>query len=378
MYRMKMYDEYDFKVEKTEGIKIWDDRGRKYLDTFSGIGVLALGHSNPEVLEAQRLQMIKYEHISNFFFQDNAEDIARILVKNTGRTGQVFFTNSGTEAIEAALKAVKKKSGMTGKKIILTFENAFHGRTLGSLSLNGFEHLRTPFEPLFENIIRIPFNDQEAFEKTFGENVDEIIAVFVEPVLGSGGVVPIDRKLADSISTLTSKKDVLLVADEIQAGIGRTGKFYSYQHYGLSPDIITLGKAIGGGLPLGATIFLNGSEMIFQQGDHGSTFAPNPVSLAGGRIVVGKVENILNDIREKGIYFSKRLHKTQKIKEIRQIGLMIGIELMNEDKHLRDKAIEKGLLINMIKNRIIRILPAFSITYDEIDEMTDLLNDLIE
>jgi acetylornithine/N-succinyldiaminopimelate aminotransferase len=374
---MRLYNEYDFKIERTKGIFLWDTKGKRYLDTFSGIGVLALGHSNKEVLEAQRIQMKKFEHISNFFFQEDAEDIAKILVENTGRTGQVFFTNSGTEAVEAALKAVKKKSSFIKKNKILTFENSFHGRTLGSLSLNGFEKLRKPFEPLFENIIRIPFNDVEQFEKTFNKYSDEIIALFLEPIQGSGGVVPLKQELANSISRLISKNGILLIADEIQSGIGRTGKFYAYQHYGLNPDMITLGKAIGGGLPLGATVFLNGSEEIFQQGDHGSTFAPNPVSIVGGKVVVKKVEKALSGIREKGKYLSEKILPSDKIKEIRQIGLMIGIELNKEDPELRNKAVQKGLLLNVIGNRIIRLLPALNITYEEIDEMTNLLNSVL-
>lgn len=378
MYRMKMYNEYDFNVKKTKGIYIWDDKGNKYMDTFSGIGVLALGHSNDEVLTAQKLQMTRFEHISNFFFQDKAESIAKILVENTGRTGQVFFTNSGTEAIEAALKAVKKKMAISDKKKIITFESAFHGRTLGSLSLNGFEKLRQPFEPLLENIIRIPFNDRTAFETVFSENENDIIAVFLEPILGSGGVVPLCEELSESINRLTSDREILLVIDEIQSGIGRTGRFYAYQHYHLNPDIITLGKAIGGGLPLGATIFLNGSEEIFQQGDHGSTFAPNPVSLAGGEVVVTHIDQLLGDIVEKGAFFADAIIPVPKIKEIRHKGLMIAIELFNEDPHLHDKALEAGLLINVIKDKTIRLLPALNITFEEIRIITEKLNELLK
>src|SRR6056297_1170166 len=165
MFRMNLYKEFDFKVDKALGVNIYDAQGNRYLDTFSGIGVLALGHSHEDVLKAQEIQMKRYEHISNFFVQDDAEEIAKVLVTATGRTGQVFFTNSGTESVEAALKAVKKKSQQTGKNKIMTFNNSFHGRTLGSLSLNGFERMRKPFEPLLENVIRIPFNNKEKFKE---------------------------------------------------------------------------------------------------------------------------------------------------------------------------------------------------------------------
>jgi acetylornithine/N-succinyldiaminopimelate aminotransferase len=173
------------------------------------------------------------------------------------------------------------------------------------------------------------------------------------------------------------KYDVLLVCDEIQAGLGRTGKFYAYQHLGIHPDIITLGKAIGGGLPLGATVFLNGTETIFQQGDHGSTFAPNPISIAGGKVVVKKISEIMDTIEEKGAYFVSNIKQTEKIQEIRQTGLMIGITLTEPDPKLRVKAQEKGLLINVLNNRIIRLLPALNIEYSEMDEMIGILNELL-
>src|SRR6056297_800237 len=189
MFRMNLYNEFDFKVEKANGVTIYDTKGNRYLDTFSGIGVLALGHSDKEVLKAQQLQMNRFEHISNFFIQDEAEDIAKVLVKKTGRSGQVFFTNSGTEAVEAALKAVKKKSQQTGKNKIMTFNNAFHGRTLGSLSLNGFERMRKPFEPLLNSVIRIPFNNRIKFQEAVYKHINDTVALFLEPVQGCGGVV---------------------------------------------------------------------------------------------------------------------------------------------------------------------------------------------
>ncbi|HPF16799.1 MAG TPA: aminotransferase class III-fold pyridoxal phosphate-dependent enzyme [Thermotogota bacterium] len=378
MFRMNLYKEFDFKVEKAQGVTLFDTKGNRYMDTFSGIGVLALGHSHPDVLKAQQLQMNRYEHISNFFIQDDAEDIAKVLVEKTGRTGQVFFTNSGTEAVEAALKAVKKKSQQTGKQKVLTFSNAFHGRTLGSLSLTGFERMRKPFEPLLENIIRIPFNDVDKFRQAVDDHLEETVALFLEPVQGAGGVVKLDQAIADIITNTMGKGDVLLICDEVQAGLGRTGTFYAYQHLNLNPDIITLGKAIGGGLPLGATVFLNGTETIFQQGDHGSTFAPNPVSLAGGKVVVQEISQILDDVEKKGVYFVSRIKAHAAIQQIRQTGLMIGITLTDPQPCLREKAQKMGLLINVLNDRIIRLLPALNVEYSEIDEMAKLLNQLLD
>ena len=379
MYRMNLYNEYDFNVKKAKGVYIYDTQGNKYLDTYSGIGVMALGHSYPEIIKEQEKQIKRYEHISNFFVQNDAEEVASVLVEQTGRTGQVFFTNSGTEAVEAALKAVKKKTGNNGKRKIITFNKSFHGRTLGALSLNGFENLRAPFEPLLADVIRVEFNDVVALNRTIDEYDEQIGAIFIEPVLGSGGVQPMTEAFAAIIDDYCLKNDILLISDEIQAGLGRTGQFYSYQHYSLHPDMITVGKPLGGGLPLGATVFLNGTEEIFQSGDHGSTFAPNPVSIAGGKIIVHKIPGMLKTIQKKGRYFKETLMETLegRIKEIRQIGLMIGLDLETDKKDLRERASKNELLINVLKNNTIRLLPAFTVEYHEMDEMAGRLREIL-
>jgi acetylornithine/N-succinyldiaminopimelate aminotransferase len=366
-------------IDYAEGIYIYTKEGKKYIDTFSGIGVLALGHSNKELIERMKNKMDRYMHLSNYFLDEDAEWVANKLVELTGEKGSVFFTNSGTEATEAALKAIKKLATKDKKKIIY-FNNGFHGRTLGALSINGFEKLKAPFRPLIPNCQEFVFNDAEGFKDYMEFHGDEVLAVFVEPIQGSGGVVPFTQEFADVLSYYQKEKNYILVSDEIQAGLGRTGKFYSYEHYNLKPDIITIGKAIGGGLPLGATIFLNDTANILKPGDHGSTFAPNPIALAGARFILENIPKMLDDIKEKGIYFMEKLNSLEsfEIADIRGKGLMIGIELIESLSDLKQKAFENNLLLNVIfNNSVIRLLPALNITYEEIDIIINKLEELL-
>lgn len=376
---LKMYDYFKMEIDHAEGIYIYSKDGKKYIDTFSGIGVLALGHSNKDLINIMKRKMDRYMHLSNFFIDEDLEFVANKLVKLTGENGTVFFTNSGTEAIETALKAIKKVSTKEKNKIIY-FKNGFHGRTLGALSINGFEKLRTPFEPLLPNCIELEFNDVKGFENYMDLHGDEVIAVFVEPIQGSGGVNPLSKAFADVITYYQKEKEYILVSDEIQAGLGRTGKFYSYEHYNLKPDIVIIGKAIGGGLPLGATIFLNKTANILKPGDHGSTFAPNPISLAGARFILEKIPNMLDDIKRKGEYFVEKLKSISlsKIVEIRGKGLMLGIKLDKPYPELRQKAFEKHLLLNVISNNsVIRLLPSLNIEYNEMDEIIQKLEGIL-
>lgn len=376
---LKLYDYYNMDIDYAEGIYIYTKEGKKYIDTFSGIGVLALGHSNKELIERMKNKMDRYMHLSNYFLDEDAEWVANKLVELTGEKGSVFFTNSGTEATEAALKAIKKLATKDKKKIIY-FNNGFHGRTLGALSINGFEKLKAPFRPLIPNCQEFVFNDAEGFKDYMEFHGDEVLAVFVEPIQGSGGVVPFTQEFADVLSYYQKEKNYILVSDEIQAGLGRTGKFYSYEHYNLKPDIITIGKAIGGGLPLGATIFLNDTANILKPGDHGSTFAPNPIALAGARFILENIPKMLDDIKEKGIYFMEKLNSLEsfEIADIRGKGLMIGIELIESLSDLKQKAFENNLLLNVIfNNSVIRLLPALNITYEEIDIIINKLEELL-
>jgi len=376
MNRMNLYNTFPFEIDHAKGIRVYGRDGREYLDTFSGIGVLALGHCNPEINLAIKSKLDKYSHISNFFGDGDSEKLAGVLLEKTGRNGSVFFTNSGTESVEAVYKAIKKSMKNANRKRILTFKNGFHGRTLGALSLNGFEYLKHDFMPLFEGIDTIDFNDSCQLENYFSNYGEDVAAVFIEAVQGSGGVVPATEEFMNKLNEFHLQYGFFLVADEIQAGIGRTGKFYSYQNYAVQPDMITLGKAIGGGLPLGASLFLGETARIFSPGDHGSTFAPNPVSAAGGLQLVRTVGDLTDEIEKKGEFLEKLIENSdiKPIRQIRRKGLMLGLEFLTEDMgDFRNHSLDYGLLLNIVRKNTVRLLPALNITMSEIEELVGKL-----
>jgi acetylornithine/N-succinyldiaminopimelate aminotransferase len=381
MFISNTYKRLPIKVKNAKGIWIYNESGEKYLDTFSGIGVLSFGHCDEEINEAISMQIKKYTHISNFFIDENAIFLAKRLVEETKKDGTVFFANSGTEANEAALKAIKKVK----KGIIISFENNFHGRSIGSLSITGFQNLREQFEPLLSKIAFLPFNDSKKLENFIENEGKKISAIFVECVHGSGGLDTVDKDFVEVINKYKDIYDYIVVADEVQAGLGRTGEFYSYQNFNLNPDIVTVAKSLGGGLPLSAAIFTGKYKDVFSVGDHGSTFAPNPVSLAAGKTVINRItKTFLDSVKEKSSYLKNKLLTLKKnypiIKEIKGIGLMLGIEINNNN--YSEKIIEYGLnekiLLNVVKGNTIRLLPALNITYNEIDEMLYRLEKVIK
>lgn len=372
-YLSKVYNPFPVEVQEALGVYIFTKSGERYFDTFSGIGVLAFGHSDPDIKNAIIEKVKRHAHISNFFIDENAPKVAQKLVEKTKRNkGKVFFANSGAEANEAAIKAVKKLK----KGLLVSFVKNFHGRTIGALSITGFPRLREPFVPLLGDVVFLPHNDVNTF-KNFMENEQrEIAAVFVECIHGSGGVNVIDAELVELINEYKNKKNYLIVADEVQAGLGRTGEFFAFQNFSLKPDIVTVAKSLGGGLPLGAAIFLDEVSDVFSPGDHGSTFAPNPVALAAASVVLDKIdESLLKEVREKGNYIKKKLQElNKKIVEIRGLGLMIGVKVNVDGQKLRQKAFENGLLLNVLSENVVRFLPPLNISYSEIEEMLELFN----
>lgn len=372
-YLSKVYNPFPVEVQEALGVYIFTKSGERYFDTFSGIGVLAFGHSDPDIKNAIIEKVKRHAHISNFFIDENAPKVAQKLVEKTKRNkGKVFFANSGAEANEAAIKAVKKLK----KGLLVSFVKNFHGRTIGALSITGFPRLREPFVPLLGDVVFLPHNDVNTF-KNFMENEQrEIAAVFVECIHGSGGVNVIDAELVELINEYKNKKNYLIVADEVQAGLGRTGEFFAFQNFSLKPDIVTVAKSLGGGLPLGAAIFLDEVSDVFSPGDHGSTFAPNPVALAAASVVLDKIdESLLKEVREKGNYIKKKLQElNKKIVEIRGLGLMIGVKVNVDGQKLRQKAFENGLLLNVLSENVVRFLPPLNISYSEIEEMMELFN----
>jgi acetylornithine/N-succinyldiaminopimelate aminotransferase len=372
MRYLNIYNNYDLSIDHAHGVYIYDKEGNKYIDTFAGIGVLALGHSHPEVTEEIKSKLDRYAHTSNFFLDEDTETVADLI---TSEGEKAFFVNSGTEATELALKIIKKK---IGDSKILFFSNSFHGRSLGALSVNGFPGIRDQFKPLLPGMVEAEFNNIEDLEKTAAENPD-IKAVMFEPLQGSGGVQPADKDFVDKLKSLSKANNWIMAVDEVQAGLYRTGKRYSYEHFDLEADITTAAKALGGGLPLGAVIMAGEMTEVLEPGDHGSTFAPNPLALRAAKVVLEKLEKMQDSITERGNYFLEELKmiESENIKEVRGIGLMLGIELKNEIPNLRDKAAENGILLNVLKGKTIRFLPALNITKEEIDAIIVKLKELI-
>ncbi len=376
-FLLQIYNPFPIQISHAKGIYVWDTSDKKYIDTFSGIGVLAFGHSDDDVKFAMKRKLDNYAHLSNYFLDPDASEVARIIVERTGQMGKVYFGNSGAEANEAALKAIKRRNGK-----IISFTGNFHGRTLGSLSLTGFDKLRNPFEPLIGDVTFLPFGDVRSFQDTVEKYGSQISAVFLETLLGSGGLKTITKEFADTLMALKEKYGFTLIADEVQSGMGRTGKFYSYQHFeNLKPDIVTVAKSIGGGLPLSATIFLGNNADLFKYGDHGSTFAPNPIALAGSKVVLSKLtDTFIGDVKKKGKYFKERLNSIQndKIKEVRGMGLMIGVELSIDGKDVINEGLKNGLLLNIVGGSTVRFLPALNVTFEEIDEILDRFERTLE
>lgn len=370
-----VYKPFDLQIDHAQGIYLYTKDGKKFIDTFSGIGVLAFGHCDRDIENAMIQKMKRYIHISNFFLDEDTETVAMNLIQKTRRQGKVFFSNSGTEANEAALKAVKKlKKGM-----IIAFEQDFHGRTLGSLSITGFSNLREPFTPLLPDVVFLPHNNPELFKQFVEQN--QIAGVFIECLLGTGGLKSISNNMARTIMEMKEKKGFLLVADEVQSGLGRTGRFFCYEHFGLKPDIITVAKALGGGLPLGATIFLDEIMDVFKYSEHGSTFAPNPVALAGASVVLNKInDTLIAQVRQKGEYLKNELKFINNglIKEVRGLGLMIGVEVNVDSERLKQVAFKNGLLLNIVNRNVVRFLPPLNIDYKEIDMIVELFENSIK
>ncbi len=357
-----VYSPYDLTVERAAGIQILTDRG-VFLDAFSGLGALPLGHSHPDVVRAMTAKAKRYAHISNYFLDPDAPKLADALLAMTGREGEVIFTNSGAEATEAAIKAVRKLRGGA----IASFEGNFHGRTTGALSITWSPAMREPYGPLLPGCVFLPLDGEALLDFARRE---EVAAVFLECVQGNSGVHPIPAGLASAVSELQRERGVLVVADEIQAGLGRTGRYFSYEHYGLAPDMITVGKGIGGGLPLGATLFLGVSP--FGAGDHGSTFAPNPVSLAAGRAVLGHLTPaLLEEVARKGEKLRRGLERLSWANEVRGLGLMVGVGT-DRPEDVASRALERGLLVNRAGGGI-RLLPALTVTDLEIEEILSRL-----
>ena len=376
-YIMNTYKRYMLLVEKARGRYIWDGDGKRYLDFFSGISVSNFGHLNPQIMAGIRRQLSKYLHVSNYYYSRPQIDLARRLCQISLK-GRVFFSNSGAEANECAIKIARKWGGK--RRGIIVFKNSFHGRTLATLAATGQAELRKGFGPLPGGFRYAGFNDFKSVLRAYSKN---ICAIMVEPIQGEGGVYPASRDFLKELRGFASKKNILLIFDEVQSGMGRTGKMFAYEYYRVRPDIVALGKGLGGGLPLGATVVSPKCTSVFHYGDHGSTFGGNPLSCAAGIEVLRLIDKrILNRVQRLGSYFKERLMLLEKkypstIKEVRGIGLMLGMELFKGGEGVVRRCLEKGLLINCMQKKVLRFLPPFVIIRDDIDRAIGIIEESI-
>jgi len=342
-----------------KGSYVKDVNGALYLDFLAGIATNVLGHAHPAIVKAVTKQVSVLGHVSNFYAHPNVLELAEKLQKMTGdKSARVFFCNSGAEANEAALKLSRR----TGKSRIVATHEAFHGRTMGSLSLTGQPSKRDPFKPLLGGVVHVPFGDSRAMKKKINKRTAMVIA---EPIMGEAGVIVPPAEYLQDLRKYCDKSGALLVFDCVQTGIGRTGDWFGYEYSGVKPDVITLAKGLGGGLPLGAMIALGPASHLFQAGDHGSTFGGNPIATAAALAVLSSIEKekILNNVNELSSFLFTEISLIPGVIEVRGAGLLIGIELDKPvAKNLVKKCQQLGLLINAPGDTVIRIAPALNIS----------------
>lgn len=381
---MKTYAPIDVCFERGEGSYLWDTEGNKYLDAVSGIAVCGLGHSHPEVAKTLAEQAATLLHTSNLYHIRHQQMLADRLCELSGME-RVFFSNSGAEANEAAIKIARLFGHNKGidKPSIIVMDNSFHGRTMATLSATGNRKVQAGFEPLVQGFIRVPFNDVEAIEN-IARNDRSVAAILVEPVQGEGGVNVPDDDYLSRLRAISDDNDWLLMLDEIQTGTARTGAWYAFQHSGIMPDVMTLAKGLGNGIPIGACLAAGKASDVLQPGNHGSTFGGNPLMCATARTVVDTIatQNLVDNARDMGAYmlsaFTEKLGAASNVQNIRGKGLMIGIELTEDCGQLVAEAMSRQLLINVTAGKVIRLLPPLIITRQEAETIVDTVCQLID
>ena len=365
-YILHTYGRVDAALVKGRNARAWDVDGKEYIDFTAGIGVNALGYCDPEWSAAVAEQAGKIQHMCNYYYCPENTALAQELSQASGMA-KAFFCNSGAEANECAVKIVRKYGEKRGAYRIVTLENSFHGRTLTTLAATGQEGFHREFLPLTEGFLYAQAGDLEGIQALLDGSV---CAVMLEMVQGEGGVIPMDEGFVQGLAQLCREKDVLLLIDEVQTGIGRTGRFFAYQGYGVQPDVVTCAKGIAGGLPMGACLVSERLGDILQPGQNGSTFGGNPIASAAARVVVRRVSepDFLQSVAEKGAYFREKLEAMPQVEYVRGRGLMLGVKLKEKDAHdVLVQCAKAGLLILTAKE-LVRFLPPLTITQEDIDQ----------
>ena len=365
-YILHTYGRVDAALVKGRNARAWDVNGKEYIDFTAGIGVNALGYCDPEWSAAVAGQAGKIQHMCNYYYCPENTALAQELSQASGMA-KAFFCNSGAEANECAVKIARKYGEKRGAYRIVTLENSFHGRTLTTLAATGQEGFHREFLPLTEGFLYAQAGDLAGIQALLDGSV---CAVMLEMVQGEGGVIPMDEGFVQGLAQLCREKDVLLLIDEVQTGIGRTGRFFAYQGYGVQPDVVTCAKGIAGGLPMGACLVSERLGDILQPGQNGSTFGGNPIASAAARVVVRRVSepDFLQSVAEKGAYFREKLEAMPQVEYVRGRGLMLGVKLKEKDAHdVLVQCAKAGLLILTAKE-LVRFLPPLTITQEDIDQ----------
>ncbi len=368
---MNTYSRVPITLVKGKGALVYDDEGNEYVDLVAGIAVNVLGHAHPAVVEAIKEQASKLIHCSNLYYNEPQAEAARLLAETApGDLNRVFFCNSGTESVECAIKLARKH---TGKKRFIAFEGGFHGRTMGSLSATWKPEFREPFEPLVPGFEHVPYGDLEAVEKGMD---DDVAGIIVEPVQGEAGIILPPEDFLRGLRELCDEYDALLIVDEVQSGMGRTGSFFAFEHDGVIPDIVCLAKGIAGGVPAGATLAREEVAASFEPGDHGSTFGGNPLACAAIVATVKTIldENLPAEAARKGEKALQVLSELD-VEDVRGRGLMIGVEIGDDDtaETIRDEALKEGILINVTSGDVIRLVPPLIIEDELLEESLEKL-----
>ncbi|MDD6275911.1 MAG: aspartate aminotransferase family protein [Clostridia bacterium] len=378
-YIANTYARFPVEIVSGKGAVLKDSNGKEYIDLGAGIAVNIFGAADEEWKNAVTHQLSQIQHTSNLYYTEPCAELAKLLCEKTGMK-KVFFSNSGAEANECAIKAARKyafdKYGDESHSNIITLKNSFHGRTIATLKATGQDSFHTDFGPFPDGFLYAEANNLEDVKRIADEN--NCIAVMMEMVQGEGGVCPLSEEFVNGVAELAKEKDMLIIVDEVQTGNGRTGELYAYMHYGLKPDIVTTAKGLGGGLPIGATMFAESTKDVLVPGSHGSTFGGNPVCCAGALNILGRIDDkLLSEVKAKSEYIFSQLSGAKNVKSVSGMGLMIGIETQKPAKEIVGACIEKGVLVLTAKTKI-RLLPPLNIGMDELEKAISVLKEIIE
>jgi len=381
---MNTYGRVPIALERGQGVRVWDVNGKQYLDGLGGIAVNTLGHNHPRLVPALQEQLAKLIHTSNYYHVPGQEQLAALLTERAQMTN-VFFCNTGLEANEAAIKIARKYGVDKGieKPVIVVYDHAFHGRSIATMTATGNPKVRNGFGPLLDGFLRVAPNDIEALQEATEGNAN-IVAVLMEPIQGEGGLHPMRAEYMQQVRQLCDANGWLLMLDEVQAGMGRTGKWFAHQWAGIVPDVMTLAKGLGSGVPVGAVLAHGAAAEVLKPGNHGSTFGGNPLAMRAGveTIRIMEEDRLLDNATAVGAHLKAALQQAlggmAGVNEVRGQGLIIGVELDRPCGALIDRAADAGLLLSVTAERVIRLVPPLILTHAEADEIVALLKPLVQ